>query len=106
MRRSLRVLAGVIIVLNVVAIALTLIRRPTGPTGPGDDWTLFDCSVWLILTELVIGAGYAACMLFCERHHTEEADRNQCAYQCLRWYLWAQTVAILGYLVCIISLFF
>jgi hypothetical protein len=106
MQRSLRVLAGAIIVLNVVAIALTLVRRPTGPTGPDGEWTLFDCSLWLILTQLVIGAGYAACMLYCERHYPEGEDQNRCAHQCLRWYLWAQAVSILGYLVCITSLFF
>jgi hypothetical protein len=58
----LRVIIIAALAATLAALALTLaLQPPTGPDGPGT--TLYDCSVFLIYSELVILAAYYACIL-------------------------------------------
>jgi len=101
----LRVLAGVAIAANVVAIALALtVGRP--PTGRNGHWTLWDCSLWLMVAELVVLTGYLACIFYCEHGLPDQTGKYQCFDNCLMWFISATLVVVLLYLVCLLGHFF
>jgi hypothetical protein len=104
MRRSrFRLLAGVAIAGNVVAIAVSLARPPAPPDGTP---TILDCTLFLLWMQLVIGALYTACVLYCQRGLPEDAPEAtiaECINNCLRWWLWAEVAVVIAYLMCVVS---
>jgi hypothetical protein len=51
--------------------------------------------------ELLLLAGYYACLLYCERRGDE--GKELCYYYCLRWWIYTQLMVVLGYLICLMK---
>jgi len=99
-KNQLRVFTGAALVANLAAAALTLALRP--PTGPGDpNAGLYECTLWFMTLELLLLAGYYACLLYCERGSDE--GKELCYYYCLRWWIYTQLMVVLGYLICLVN---
>ncbi|MCC7548394.1 MAG: hypothetical protein IT532_11570 [Burkholderiales bacterium] len=102
MQKSLRLMIGAALVVNLVAAALTLALRP--PTGPDDPGTsIYDCTLWHTFAQLLVLSAYYACILYCSRAVNEGEERAICYTNCLKVWILAEFAVLIMYLVCVIS---
>ena len=69
-KKQLRIITGVALAASLIAAALTLALRP--PTGPGEpDTSIYECTLFLLVAQLLVLALYYACILYCGRRGDE-----------------------------------